>query len=530
MPKGYIAFVLHAHLPYVHHPEYNTFLEERWFFEAITETYIPIIKILNRLIDEDVPLKLTISISPSLLAMMENELLQERYLAHLSGLIELSEKELERTRQEPHFHWLAEMYRHLFLEAREIFISHFKGKLSSPLKRFHECGAVELITTSATHGLLPLLSPQPRAVASQIITGLEYFESVFGFRPQGMWLPECGYYRGLEAILRKEGIRFFVLESHGVEYAATTPFYGVYAPIYTPSGVAAFGRDRASTKQVWSAREGFPGDPDYREFYRDIGHDLDFDYIRPYISGDIRVDTGIKYYRITGPTAWKEPYHPDVAKEKTVQHAGDFLHKRIAHIEYLDSVMETTPIVVAPFDAELFGHWWFEGPQWLDFVIRKAAYDQDTLELTTLSGYLDRHPVHQKSIPCTSTWGHKGYFKAWLNRKNDWIYPQLYECNRRMEVLATGKGKGSLPALTKRALNQCVRELLLAQSADWAFIINNGTSAEYATRRVKDHVARFHYLADSIENNAIIEDYVCALEQMDNIFPNADYRLFQSKP
>ena len=138
--------------------------------------------------------------------------------------------------------------------------------------------------------------------------------------------------------------------------------------------------------------------------------------------------------------------------------------------------------------------------------------------------------IHHKSTPGTTTWGNKGYFKAGHNRKHDWIYPQLYECNRRMEVLATGKGKGSLPALTKRALNQCVRELLLAQSADWAFIINNGTSAEYATRRVKDHVARFHYLADSIENNAIIEDYVGALEQMDNIFPNADYRLFQSKP
>ena len=527
MHKGYLAFVLHAHLPYVRHPEYDTFLEERWFFEAITETYIPIIKLLNRLIDENVSFRITISISPSLLAMMEDQLLQERYLTHLCGLIDLSEKELERTRDEPHLHWLAEMYRHLFMEARDIFVNHCNGKLSSPFKRFHECGAIELITTPATHGLLPLLSPQPKAVASQITIGLKYFESVFGFRPQGMWLPECGYYPGLDAILRKEGIRFFILESHGVEHASNPPFYGVYAPVYTPSGVAAFGRDRASTKQVWSAREGFPGDPNYREFYRDIGHDLDFDYIRPHIAGDVRVDTGIKYHRITGPTARKEAYHPDVAKEKTAQHAGDFLYKRIAHIDYLDSVMETTPIVVAPFDAELFGHWWFEGPQWLDVVIRKAAFDQDTIKLSTLSGYLDRHPVHQTGTPCTSTWGHKGYFEAWLNEKTDWIYPQLHECNRRMEILATGKGKGRVPALARRALNQCVRELLLAQSSDWPFMINNGTSAGYATRRVKDHVARFHYLADSIENNSISEDHLSALEQMDNIFPNADYRLFR---
>lgn len=527
MPKGYLAFVLHAHLPYVRHPEYDAFLEERWFFEAITETYIPIIKVLNRLVGEAVSFKLTVSVSPTLLAMMEDGLLQERYGAHLCRLIELSEKELERTRHEPDFHWLAEMYRRLFAEARDIFVNHCNGGLSSPFKRFYDCGAIELITTTATHGILPLLSPQPKAVASQIITGLKCFERVFGFRPQGMWLPECGYYPGLDEILRKEGIRFFILESHGVEHASTTPFYGVYAPIYTPSGAAAFGRDRASTRQVWSARVGFPGDPDYREFYRDIGHDLDFNYIQPYIAGNVRVDTGIKYYRITGPTAWKEPYHPEIAKEKTAQHAGDFLHKRIAQIEYLDSVMGTAPIVVAPFDAELFGHWWFEGPQWLDFVVRKAVFDQNTFALTTLSGYLDRHPVHQTGTPCTSTWGHKGYFEAWLNGKTDWIYPQLYECGRRMEILADGKGKGRIPPLTRRALNQCVRELLLAQSSDWAFMINTGTSAEYATRRVKDHVARFRYLADSIENKSINAEHLSALEQMDNIFPNADYRLFR---
>lgn len=526
MPKGYLAFVLHAHLPYVRHPEYPTFLEERWFFEAITETYIPIIKFLNRLVEEHVSFKLTISISPSLLAMMEDQLLQERYHVHLSKLIELSEKEGERTRHEPHFHYLAGMYHDLFMEAHDVFVNQCNGKLSSSFKRFYECGAIELITTAATHGLLPLLAPQPKTVASQIIIGLDYFEQVFGFRPQGMWLPECGYYPGLDELLQKQGIRFFILESHGLEHASTTPFYGVYAPVYTPSGVAAFGRDRGSTKQVWSAREGFPGDPNYREFYRDIGHDLDFNYIRPYIAGDVRADTGIKYYRITGPTAWKEPYQPEIAKEKAAQHAGEFLHKRITHIEYLNSLMETAPIVLAPFDAELFGHWWFEGPQWLDFVIRKAAFDQNTLDLTTLSTYLDRHPVHQTGTPCSSTWGHKGYFQAWLNGKTDWIYSQLYECGRRMETLAGRYGKGKISALTLRSLNQCVRELLLAQSSDWPFIIDTGTSTEYATRRVKDHVARFHYLADAIENNSVSNEHLAALEQMDNIFPNADYKLF----
>lgn len=527
MPKGYLAFVLHAHLPYVRHPEHDSFLEERWYFEAVTETYIPLIKFFNRMAEEKIPFGVTFSISPSLLSMMEDELLQERYCKHLSALIELSERERDRTRHDAHFNYLAGMYHDLFIEAQDVFVNQCDKRLPFMFKGLHDHGVVELITTSATHAILPLIASQPKTVSSQIITGLDYFESVFGFRPKGMWLPECGYSPGIEEVLCKEGIRFFFLESHGIENAENTPFYNVYTPLYTPNGVAAFGRDRGSTKQVWSAREGFPGHPDYREFYRDIGHDLDFDYIRPYIAGDIRVDTGIKYFRITGPTAWKEPYHPEVAKDRAAGHAGEFLYHRISHIGHLANSMETAPLIVAPFDAELFGHWWFEGPQWLNFIIRKAAYDQDTLELTTLSEYLNRHPVHQTAMPSSSTWGHKGYFTAWLNGKTDWIYPRLYECGNRMERLAARYGAGNVPDFTKRALNQCVRELMLAQSSDWPFIINEGTAAEYAVRRVKDHVSRFHYLADAIENNAINEEYLTAIEYMDNIFPNADYGVFQ---
>lgn len=527
MSKGYLAFVLHAHLPYVRHPEYESFLEERWFFEAMTETYIPLIKFFDRLLKDNVHFRITVSISPSLLAMMEDPLLQKRYENHLGKLIELSQKEMERTRHDPHFHFLASMYNHLFLEARDIFINQYKRRISNAFKRYYKKGVVELITTSATHAILPLFMSQPKVVEAQIINGIDYFERVFGFRPGGMWLPECGYVRDLDEILKKEGIRYFFMETHGVENASSTPFYGVHAPIYTPVGIAAFGRDRGSTKQVWSARSGYPGDSDYREFYRDIGYDLSYDYIHPYISGDVRVDTGIKYFRISGPTAWKEPYHPQVARDRAAQHAEDFLHKRISHIEYLESAMETAPVVLAPFDAELFGHWWFEGPQWLDFVIRKIAYDQDTLELITPSEYLERHPVHQAAVPSSSSWGQKGYFETWVNKKTEWIYPQLYECGYRMEKLSSRYKKGRISVLTKRALNQCMRELLLAQSSDWPFIMNDGTSDEYAERRIKDHVARFHYLADEIDKKSINEEYLSAIEYVDNIFPEIEYKLFQ---
>ena len=525
MPKGNLAFVLHAHLPFIRHPEYDSFLEERWLFEAITETYIPLIQVCERLVAEGVRFRLTVSISPSLLAMLEDPLLQERYRNHLGKLIALSESEQERLRDDAPLRRLATLYHRRFHEAQSVFAG-CGGRLSTLFGRLHAAGAIELITTTATHGILPLLSALPKAAEVQLTTGLDYFAEVFGFRPRGLWLPECGWAPGLDALLHREGLRYFFVESHGIDHASVTPVYGVYAAIFTPQGVAAFGRDQASTKEVWSAEEGFPGDPDYREFYRDIGHDLDFAYIQGVLGGDIRADTGLKYYRITGQTEHKQPYDAEAGRAKAALHADVFLKKRIAHVEHLNTVMEMPPIVVAPFDAELFGHWWFEGPQWLDFLIRQATAQQDVVELTTASDYLRRHPVQQVGDPCTSSWGNAGYFDTWLNDRNDWIYNELMECGRRMEGLAARHGCGEPPAPVRRALNQCVRELLLAQSSDWPFIITAGTAAAYAARRVRDHVSRFHYLANAVEAGAIDAEHLAALEYADNIFPNADYRRF----
>jgi 1,4-alpha-glucan branching enzyme len=526
MPRGYLAIVLHAHLPFVRHPDYESFLEERWLYEAITETYIPLLRYFERLVEDRVESHVTVSLSPTLISMLEDPLLQERYDDHVGKLVALAERELDRTRYDPHLNWLAGMYRDLFVRTREYFQRH-GGRLSRPLLRLHELGVVELVTTAATHGILPLLLGQPKTVEAQLSIGFEYFQSVFGFRPSGMWLPECAYCPELEQILRRHDVRYIVLESHGIDHATPTPWYGVHAPIYTPSGVAAFGRDQGSTKEVWSAQQGFPGDPDYREFYRDIGFDLDFDYIRSVMGFDVRAMTGIKYHRITGRTPHKRAYDPEVGRHTADVHAQAFMDRRAAHIDALARYADAPPIIVAPFDAELFGHWWFEGPQWLDYFIRKSVYDQDKYELTTLDGYLDQHPVHLSASPGTSTWGHGGYFETWINGRVDWIYNHLTECAERMQELATTFYRAGHPASqTERALNQCVRELLLAQSSDWPFIISQGTSSQYAERRVRDHVARFHFLACALESGRVDEESLRALEYVDNLFPELDYRLF----
>lgn len=528
MAKGYLCLVLHAHLPYVRHPEHENFLEERWLYEAITETYIPLIQVFDRLLEDNVQFRLTMTLSPTLISMLTDPLLQDRYVRHLSRLIELAHKEEGRTYGSP-FHESALMYKKRFHEAMFVFNDRYHRNLVSAFKKFQDAGRLEIITCAATHGYLPLMLLQPEAVRVQIRAAVEHYRKHLGVSPRGIWLPECAYAPGVDEILKENGLKFFFTDSHGILYASHRPRYGIFAPIFCPTGVAAFGRDIESSKQVWSTMEGYPGDYNYREFYRDIGHDLDYDYIKGYIHPDgIRIHTGMKYFRITGKVdlSQKEPYNPGAAQAKAAEHAGNFMFNRQHQINHLAGLMDRPPLIVAPYDAELFGHWWFEGPAWLEYLIRKIAFDQNDIELLTPSDYLKRFPCNQVAVPCASSWGNKGYHEVWLCGANDWIYRHLHMAAGIMTSLANRHYHSG--GLLRRALNQAARELLLAQSSDWAFIMSTGTMVQYAVRRTKVHLDNFLRLHDQIENNRIDEGFLSYLEYRNNVFPDLDYSWYRT--
>lgn len=525
MEKGLLSIVLHAHLPYVRHPEHDYFLEEHWLYEAITETYIPLIEVFEKLEKDRVPFRLTMSLTPTLMSMLQDGLLQERYLKHLDRLIELASKEVDRTRYQPEFQELALHYFWHLTQTRETFRNRYGCDLTRAFKEFQDQGNLEIITCGSTHGFLPLVNRTEAAVRSQIFTAADHYERVLGQRPLGIWLPECGYYPGVDRILKEAGIRYFFADTHGILHASPRPKFGVFAPIYCPSGVAAFGRDMESSKQVWSAVEGYPGDYDYREFYRDIGFDLEFDYIKPYISPDgIRVNTGIKYYRITGDTDQKLPYIRVRAIEKAADHAGNFMFNREKQVEHLFDFMGRKPIIVAPYDAELLGHWWYEGPQFLDFLIRKVAFDQDTIRLATPTDYLREYSVNQVSTPSLSSWGWKGYSETWLSGANDWIYRHLHKASLRMSEMA--HRFRSQNGFARRVLNQAARELMLAQSSDWAFIIHTGTVVPYAVKRTKEHLLNFNDLCEGLQNSCLDEARLRELEDRNRVFPNINFETF----
>jgi 1,4-alpha-glucan branching enzyme len=524
---GYLALILHAHLPFVRHPEYDDFLEEDWLYEAITETYIPLLEVFESLERDGVDWRLTMSVTPTLAAMLADPLLQHRYVRQLDNLITLATKELERTRWEPEFHPLAQMYHRRFNRAREVFVNQYQNNLVNGFRRFFDSGKLELITCAATHGFMPLMVVNENARRAQIEIGAREFERHFGRRPRGMWLPECGYAPGVDELLRDSGIRYFFTDTHGILFAEPRPRYGVYAPILCPnSGVAVLARDTESSKQVWSAIEGYPGDYNYRDFYRDVGFDLDYEYLKPHLHQcGIRSLLGIKYYRITGRTDHKLPYKPQAALEKAAEHAGNFMFNREKQVEWLSGSMDGRPaLIVAPYDAELFGHWWFEGPDWINYLLRKIHFDQQTIKASTVPEYLERYPTIQVSQPTMSSWGYKGYAEVWCEGSNDWIYRHLHEGADRMVELARAHPDPN--PLYRRALNQAARELLLAQSSDWAFIMKTGTMVEYAWERTRAHVTNFNHLHDSIRNNTIDEGWLGEVERRNNLFPDINYRTY----
>jgi 1,4-alpha-glucan branching enzyme len=526
MNKGYLSLVLHGHLPYVRHPEHDDFLEEDWLFEAMTETYIPLITVFEKLLDDGVDFRITMTLSPSLISMLMDPLLQERYLRHINGLVELAHKEIERTIWQPEFQKLATMYLGLFCRARETF-ERYDRNLVMAFKKVQDAGKLEIITCGATHGYFPLMDICPESIRAQLRTAVNQYERIFGRKPKGIWLPECGYSPGHDEYLREAGLQYFFSDAHGVLHGTPRPKYGVFAPVYCKSsGVACFARDLESSKQVWSSVEGYPGDYNYREFYRDIGFDLEYDYIKPYIHPDgIRINTGMKYFRITGAGDQKEPYVPERARERAAEQAGNFMFNRQKQVEYLFDAMKKKPIIISPYDAELFGHWWYEGPMWLDFLMRKIACDQDEVRLITPSEYLAENKRNQVITPSMSSWGWKGYSEMWLQGSNDWIYRHLHAASTRMTELV--RMFPDADGAVRRALNQCLRELLLAQSSDWAFILGTGTHTSYAVRRTKDHLLRFNRLYDDIKSNALDESWLSEVEYQDNIFPAIDYRVHQ---
>ena len=506
---GKLAIVLHAHLPYVRNNEKNS-LEEDWLFQAILECYIPLLQVIESSKKEN-PLntKLTISLSPTLLSLLQNKEIQETFPFWLQTRKEFLNELPQEEKKASEF-----LIRNL--DDKYLYWKKCSGNLIESFKLLNKSGNLDILTCAATHGYLPILRENPATVRGQINTAIRNHKNIFGTNPLGIWLPECAYYENLDQILIDCGIRYAVLDGHGILNATPRPRYGIYAPICSKKGVAFFGRDSESTLPVWSAKDGYPGDKVYREFHKDLGWELPISKLQKKGIPSVR-PLGLKYYKITNEKislGKKEFYQEDEARRKAEEHSEKYLLARSKQLENLTVSSSFDPLLIAPFDAELFGHWWYEGPIFIENILKKSS--KYSIRLTNLREILIQKPNLQICDPSPSSWGQGGYHNYWLNDKNAWIVPEITKAGTTFVDLSSSNFNDEISI---RLLKQAARELLLSQSSDWSFILRAGTTTELAKERIQRHLHRFWKLIEMVRNNYIIDlKFLESIEEEDKVF------------
>ena len=558
---GAFTFVLHSHLPYARLAGRWPHGEE-WIHEAATGTYIPLLQTFYDLRNEGVPFRLTLGMTPVLAEQLSDPDVIDHLDQYLDQRIEAAKKDIAYFEapetEDKHLRYLAEWYLTLYERIKSDFDGRFNRDIVGSFRQLQDEGYLEITTSAATHGYLPLLS-RDSSIVAQLRTGVQSYTRLFGRRPTGIWLPECAYRPayfledgkvrpGIEHWLAAENLKVFFSETHAItggkpvgvaagdvigpygdikrRYViptvastperSTTTYEAYYVSDTTAgpdaeqhSGVAVLGRNNRTGEQVWSADWGYPGDFDYREFHKKAG------------------TSGLQYWRVTGAKtdlAYKDYYHPDWAAYKVDQHAEHFAHLVGDLIRAYHQQTGRFGIISSNYDTELFGHWWCEGVTWLGKVLRHLAANEE-IELTTATTYITQHPPQEVISLPEGSWGAGGTHFVWDNAETHWMWEPIHEAEARMEKLAETFTKPS--TYEETVLNQAAREVLLLESSDWPFLVTTGQAREYAIQRLSQHLERFNKLAKSLERGRPDVESAQEFWELDKIFPDIDYRYFR---
>lgn len=552
MAIGRFMLVLHSHMPYVLSHGKSPHGTD-WIFESAVECYLPILDALDRLRLQGIKPRWTINMTPILAEQLDDPSFKAGFEEYCEEKIQYAIQDLETFRSQGDL-WLtglADFWKRFFSKSIVAFKHQWGGSITDAFRGFEEDGLIELITCGATHGYFPLAGTD-ESVQAQVKLAVATHEKRFGKRPRGIWLPECAYRpgyawkapvsgdesvwdrKGVEQFLEENGIEYFFVDSHMIRggeplgtywqkfpqlaelfqrskqlFVAPEEYRSEYEHYLVPEGRTIFARDPESTVKVWSGDVGYPGNEYYLEFHKQ------------------QYPGRHRYWRISVDKAdlgSKQPYDPWHAHELVGAHAADFVGIVKSTLARYRGQSNREGSLVAMYDTELFGHWWFEGPEFLYETAVRMAADPD-IEMASGGDVVDSDPArHMIHLP-EGSWGEGGYHSVWLNEDNAWTWEQLYPCQRRMRSLAQREGLG--PA--KRIVEQAARELLLAEASDWQFLISTWAARDYAEARFADHVERFNRLAEiaeavhggramTAEEEAFLED----CEEKDAPFPELD--------
>jgi len=520
MALGRFLLCLHSHMPYVLSHGKSPHGTD-WITEAAAECYLPLLDALFRLEQEGIKPRWTINITPILAEQLEDESFKAEFEGYCDSRAAFARADAIRFQQEGEglgMVGLAGYWARIYERAKDQFQNRWGRSIVGGFKYFQDIGSIEIITSGVTHGYQPLLGTE-ESCRAQIQLGVDTYKKCFGRQPRGIWLPECAYRpryawkspvddnevpwerAGTDEWLAKFGLEYFFVDSHMIRggtplgtYAANFPqlaelfarsnryftpteeFRSEYEHYILPTGTTCFSRDPDTTVKVWSGEVGYPGDPFYLEFHKQL------------------YPGRLKYWRISENKAElgeKKPYDPYKAYENVAEHAKDMVNVIKTALARYRGQSDRNGTLVAMYDTELFGHWWWEGPEFL-YELARAMHADGEVEMASGGEVLDRDPArHLINLP-EGSWGEGGYHYIWLNNENAWTWKKLYPCQRRMRELSRQYAEG--PA--REIVRQAGRELLLAESSDWQFLISTQSAKDYAEVRFTDHIDRFERLAE----------------------------------
>ncbi|HCC36133.1 MAG TPA: DUF1957 domain-containing protein [Treponema sp.] len=526
--RGVISLILNAHLPFVRNFPVSDdgagfSPEESWFFEALSETYLPLLGVFDRLESDHVPFRVGLSLSPLLCQMLEDNYLLEKYLVYTDRQIEFGWREIERTTGQPELAGLARMYLDAAVERRFSFTERYEKNILKAFDYYQRKGKIEILGTPATHAFLPFLYPCAEAIQAQLETSLGCYRQYFGRHPQGLWLPEMGWSSGLEPYLRSYNYSYTIADTHGFVFGQPSPTRGSFYPVKTPSGIFILSRDFYAGE----ALGGMIGAP-YCDSNRDAGYDLPSEKVSPLVgSNGIRIRSGFRYWAYASQGQYTV-YDPAAAQDKTSEHARIFLETLSARLEKAAQYMKEIPVCLCACNADSFGRFWYEGPQFIEALFRMSGGYRG-IQFLTPSEYLCKMDITavETSIPEFSSSGVNGYAETWLDSSNDWMYRHLFRAQDRMTELAQRFPDDS--GLKERALNQAARELLLAQASDWPKLLYRQESTEFARSQIEEALRNFTTIYEALGSNYISTEWLTKLEKRHNVFPNINYRVFRKK-
>lgn len=566
MHSGNYVLILHTHLPWVlHHGNWPH--GQDWLTEAVAECYIPLLNVFNDLLQEGITAKVTLDISPILCEQLEHPDFKNIFIKYCDEKIESARQdEIDFTSwgYDPHHIYLTRYWQDWYAKRKNDFINRYDHSIINALKELQDKEVIEMMTCGATHGYMPLLGTE-QSINLQVKAARENYIKHFGRPPRGTWLPECAYrpsYEwmsyipvnpqhqkrlrpGVEQFLAKHNIEYFVtdeellvshnplgvfhegrkdyfvsINSEGFEHKPWNfdrnplNLYNISSSEKTEFGTAvAFTRHHDISMQVWSGDVGYPGEPNYLDFHKK------------------QIGSMLRYWRVTDNKAdmmYKTLYNPDWTRHTIDLQANHFIHNIENTLNFHKNETGKFGTMCTPFDTELFGHWWFEGPEFIKAVIR-GIHNSPFVNMVTASEQLDTiKPREVVSIP-EGSWGENNTHEVWVNEGTTWTWRAIYDNENRFNEIISKYPPDSMNAQMKRIATQALRELMLLQSSDWQFLIYTQSARDYAEQRFSYHHSDFNRLCNLIddmgEGKSISENdllYLTEAEKRNSCFPELD--------